>query len=92
MGIVWVGSPVGEIDWREGVSPQMAHIARTSLDIACACERLTVMVEMAYRLRGIYVFYGSGAWLARLTGGSGVKPQTADIACTFWILHVHANG
>jgi hypothetical protein len=47
---------------------------------------------MVYRLRWIYILYRSVAWLVRLTGRSGVSPQMADIVCTCWILHVHANS
>jgi hypothetical protein len=69
---------------RGGFTPNGRYCLYT-LDIACTCERLTVRVEMVYRLRWIYILYRSVAWLAGLTSRSGVSPQ--------WrILHVHANG
>jgi hypothetical protein len=55
MGIVWVGGPVGEIDWQEGGFTPNGRYCSYSLDIACTCKQLMVMVEMVYRLRWISV-------------------------------------
>jgi hypothetical protein len=74
-----------------GVTPNGAYCSY-SLDIAYACKRLTVMVEMVCSMRWICVLYRLVAQLARSTGGRGVSPQMADIARTHWILHVHVSG
>jgi hypothetical protein len=68
MCIDMVGSPVGKIKWGEGILTSDGRHCMCSLNIACACKQLAVVVEVVCRLRLICTLSWLVAWLVRLSG------------------------
>jgi len=86
-----VGGLVGEIERGEGGFTPNRRYRACSLNIAGACKRLTVVVEVVRRLGLMCALRWWVARLVRLSGERGDSPQIADTACTHPISSAHAN-
>jgi hypothetical protein len=75
MHVGLVCGPVGKIDRLEGGFTLNGRCRAYSIDIACICKRLAVVIEVVCLLRSICTLTWWVARLARLIGGKGFHPK-----------------